>query len=97
MPTPTCCSPRRIVDQTRLLDNIRSVLPERSAALLSDIVAMYRLEQGAAEIVSYLAIDDGDVVVEMDDSEETVLDYDDPADPAGTKRARLPKVTVKRR
>lgn len=85
------------VDQTRLLENIRSVLPERSAALLSDIVAMYRLEQGAAEIVSYLAIDDGDVVVEMDDCEETVLDYDDPADPGSTKRARLPKVTVKRR
>ena len=85
------------VDQTRLIDNIRAVLPERSAALLSDIVAMYPLEQGAAEIVSYLALDDGDVAVEMDDSDETVLDYDDPADPANVKRARLPKVTVRRR
>jgi hypothetical protein len=85
------------VDQTRLIDNIRAVLPERSAALLSDIVAMYPLEQGAAEIVSYLALDDGDVAVEMDDSDETVLDYDDPADPTNVKRARLPKVTVRRR
>ena len=38
-----------------LADNIRAVLPEHSAALLSDIVAMYPLEQGAAEIVGYLA------------------------------------------
>lgn len=85
------------VDQTRLIDNIRAVLPERSAALLSDIVAMYPLEQGAAEIVNYLALDDGEVAVEMDDSDETVLDYDDPADPTNVKRARLPKVTVRRR
>jgi hypothetical protein len=85
------------VDQTRLIENIRAVLPERSAALLSDIVAMYPLEQGAAEIVSYLALDDGDVAVEMDDSDETVLDYDDPADPTNVKRARLPRVTVRRR
>ena len=85
------------VDQTRLIDNIRAVLPERSAALLSDIVAMYPLEQGAAEIVGYLALDDGDVAVEMDDSDETVLDYEDPADPANVRRARLPRVTVRRR
>lgn len=85
------------VDQARLTDNIRAVLPEHSAALLSDIVAMYPLEQGAAEIVSYLTLDDGDVAVEMDDSEETVLDFEDPANPAVIKRARLPKVTVKRR
>jgi hypothetical protein len=84
------------VDQARLIDNIRAVLPEHSAALLSDIVSLYPLEQGAAEIVSYLALGDGDVAVEMDDSDETVLDYDDPADPLRVRRARLPKVTVRR-
>lgn len=85
------------VDQARLIENIRSVLPKRSAALLSDIVAMYPLEQGAAEIVGYLALDDGEVTVELDEADETVLDYNDPGDPAITKRARLPKVTVRRR
>ena len=85
------------VDQARLADNIRAVLPERSSALLSDIVAVYPIEQGAAEIVGYLALDDDDVEVEMDDTDETVLDYPDPADPDITKRARLPKVTVRRR
>jgi Protein of unknown function (DUF3375) len=85
------------VDQARLIDNIRTVLPERSAALLSDIVALYPLEHGAAEIVGYLALDDGDVAVELDESDETVLDYSDPDDPTLAKRARLPKVTVRRR
>lgn len=85
------------VDQARLIDSIRAVLPEHSAALLSDIVAMYPLEQGAAEVVSYLALDDDDVAIEMDDSDETILDYGDPADPTIVRRARLPKVTVRRR
>lgn len=85
------------VDPVRLLSNVRAILPERSAALLSDIVTFYPIEQGAAEIVGYLALDDGDVTVEMDESDDTVLDYADPTDPDATKRARLPKVTVKRR
>ncbi|MGL5867237.1 MAG: DUF3375 domain-containing protein [Dermatophilaceae bacterium] len=85
------------VDQARRVDNIRTVLPERSVALLSDIVAMYPLEQGAAEIVGYLALDDEDLVVEMDESGETILEYGDRDDSSGATRARLPKVTVKRR
>ena len=85
------------VDQARLVDNIRAVLPERSSALLSDVIAMHPIEQGAAEIVGYLALNDDDVTVDMDDADETLLDYSDPADPDSTKRARLPKVTVRRR
>ena len=85
------------VDPARLLGNVRAILPQHSAALLSDIITFYPIEQGAAEIVGYLALDDGDVAVEMDESDETVLDYDDPSDPRTTKRARLPKVTVRRR
>lgn len=85
------------VDHARLVGNIRAVLPQRSSALLSDIVAMYPIEQGAAEIVGYLALTGDDVTVEMDDSDETTLEYPAPADPGTTKRARLPKVTVRRR
>lgn len=85
------------VDQDRLGDNIRAVLPERSAALLSDIVALYPLEQGAAEIVGYLALDDGQITVEMDESDETMLEYADPDEQTRMRRARLPKVTVRRR
>lgn len=85
------------VDQARLIEIVRSVLPESSMALLSDVVAMHPIEQGAAEIVGYLALSDEDVTVEMDDADETVLEYADPADPEVTRRARLPKVTVRRR
>ncbi len=84
------------VDQVRLAETIRAVLPENSSALLSDVIAVHPIEQGAAEIVGYLALNDDDVSVDMDDTDETVLDYPDPAHPDVTKRARLPKVTVRR-
>ena len=49
------------------------MLPENSSALLSDIVAVHPIEQGAAEIVGYLALNDEDVAVDMDETDETVL------------------------
>ncbi len=85
------------VDQARLAEIIRTVLPENSSALLSDVIAMHPVEQGAAEIVGYLALNDEDMAVEMDDTDETFLEYSDPAAADVTKRARLPKVTVRRR
>lgn len=84
------------VDAARLAGNIRAVLPEHSSALLSDIVEMYPLEQGAAEIVAYLALSDDDLVIEMDEADQTLLEYADPADPARILRARMPSVTVRR-
>jgi hypothetical protein len=84
------------VDSARLAGNIRSLLPENSSALLSDIIEMYPIEQGAAELVSYLALSDDDITVEMDDTDETLLDISDPADPGHTRRVRLAKVTVRR-
>jgi Protein of unknown function (DUF3375) len=85
------------VDQARLVEIIRTVLPESSSALLSDVIAMHPIEQGAAEIVGYLALNDDEVTVDMDDTDESLLEYSDPADPDITKRARLPKLTVRRR
>lgn len=85
------------IDHARLIANIESAMPRNTTALLTDIVAMYPIEQGAAEIVGYLALDNGDLSVVMDESDESVLEYADPTDPQVTKRATLPKVTVKRR
>lgn len=83
------------IDQARLADNVRSAVPERGSALLSDIVRVYPIEQGAAEIVGYLALSDDDLEVAVDDQEEeTVIEYDDGE---LVRRARLPKVTVTRR
>lgn len=84
------------IDSARLAANIRSLLPEHSTALLSDIIAMYPIEQGAAELVGYLALADDDIEVEMDDSDETLLEINDPEDPDHGRRIRLAKVTVKR-
>ncbi|MFZ5846553.1 MAG: DUF3375 domain-containing protein [Actinomycetota bacterium] len=85
------------VDLARLATNIRTVVPPRGTALLRDIVDLYPLEQGAAELVSYLALTDDDLTVEMDETEEMLVDYPDPSDPAVVRRVRLPKVTVTRR
>jgi flagellar motility protein MotE (MotC chaperone) len=84
------------VDTARLARNIRTVLPARSSVPLSDIIALFPVEQGAAEIVGYLALSDDDLDVELDDAGEMLLEYSDPSDPLLTNRARLPQVTVRR-
>lgn len=85
------------IDQVRLAETIRAVLPRNTSALLSDVIAAHPVEQGAAEIVGYLALNDEDVSIDMDETEETILEYVDVADSDVIKRARLPKVTVRRR
>lgn len=82
------------VDQARLAENIRAVLPERSSTLLSDIVEFYPVTQGAAEIIGYLSLNEADLAVDLDEAEETIIDYRDPE--GCSRRARLPKVTVSR-
>ena len=85
------------IDQTRLIANIQAAMPHGTAALLSDIVALHPIEQGAAEIVGYLALEGDELSVDMDATESSTLDFVDPANPEVTKIARLPKVTVRRR
>jgi hypothetical protein len=83
------------VDHARLADNIRTVVPQRSSALLTDIIGLYPIQQGVAEIIGYLALTDDDLDVTMDEADEILLEY---ADLDGVpRRARLPKVTVSRR
>jgi flagellar motility protein MotE (MotC chaperone) len=83
------------VDQARLADNIRTILPSRSATLLTDILDFYPVQHGAAEILGYLSLSEDDLTVTVDDNEEILIDYAD-AEGRG-RRARLPKVTVSRR
>ena len=88
---------QRFVNAARLAETVRAVLPPRSSMLLEDIVDLFPLEQGAAEIVCYLGMGDDELSVELDDDDETVLDYPDPDDEQRWRRVRLPKVTVRRR
>lgn len=83
------------VDQTRLVRNIRTLLPPQSSATLEEIVDFHPVAQGAAEIVGYLTLNEDDIDVTLDESGETLLEYLDPD--GGIHRARMPKVTVSRR
>lgn len=83
------------VDQARLAENIRTVLPERSSTLLTDILDFYPVQQGIAEILGYLSLAAEDLTVTLDETEESLLDYSD-SDSNG-RRARLPKAMVSRR
>ncbi|PAY22177.1 hypothetical protein CEY15_15030 [Dietzia natronolimnaea] len=83
-----------IVDPARLAARLRNLVPERGTALLEDVVTMYPVEHGAAELVGYLALDTDDIEVTTDEQEETVIEYDE----AGrSMRARMPRVVVRRR
>lgn len=82
------------VDQVRLAENVRAAVPERGSALLSDIIRVYPIEQGAAEIIGYLALTDDDLEVVVDERDEAVIEY---VHADTVRRARLPKVTVTRR
>ncbi|MEP7331271.1 MAG: DUF3375 domain-containing protein [Terracoccus sp.] len=82
------------VDHARLAENVRTAIPAHASALLADIVELYPIEQGAAEIVGYLALTDDDIEVSMDETETTHIEY---TDGDRMRRARLPQVTVTRR
>ncbi len=84
------------------LSSIRHVWPAtsdpsyRSGArrCSSDIIDLYPVEHGAAEIVGYLALTDEDIEVTMDEDAEILVEY---TDGDTVRRARLPQVTVTRR
>jgi hypothetical protein len=85
---------QRFVDGSRLAANIRSVVPPRSTARLEDILALFPVEQGVAEIVGYLALDDPDLEVTLAEEGESLVEFVG-AD-GRPHRVRLPEVTVTR-
>lgn len=86
---------QNFVDHARLAGNIRAVLPPASATALTSIIDMFPIEQGVAEIIGYLALTDEDLTVDLDESEQMVIDYRDINDQP--RRLHTPKVTVSRR
>ncbi|MFT4234314.1 MAG: DUF3375 domain-containing protein [Microbacterium sp.] len=85
---------QRYIDTARLADNIRAVVPPRSTARLDDIVALYPIEEGIAEVLGYLSLDGDEIGIEMG-ADEMALDYRD-AD-GRAKSVRMPEVQVVRR
>jgi flagellar motility protein MotE (MotC chaperone) len=84
---------QRFVDTARLSENIRAVVPPRTVAALDDIIALYPVQEGVAEILGYLTLDDGEISVDVGD-DETTIDYVDAV--GETKRVRMRKVMVTR-
>ena len=83
-----------VVDPARLATRIRSLIPVHGTARLEDIISLYPLQHGAAEIVGYLALDEDDLEVTTHEHEETVIEYHE----AGRHmRATTPQVEVTRR
>lgn len=75
--------------------NIRAIVPPRTAAALDDIIRLYPVQDGVAEILGYLTLDDGDIDIDIDMGDrEMIIDYTTPD--GESKRVLLRKVTVTR-
>ncbi|MBD3940258.1 DUF3375 domain-containing protein [Microbacterium sp. NEAU-LLC] len=87
---------QHVIDTARLIGNIRAIVPPRATVTLDDIVALYPVQEGAAEILGYLTLDDEELSIAVaENGPETTIDY---VDAAGTpRRVRMPQVTVTRR
>lgn len=85
---------QRFVDTHRLAENIRNIVPPRSRADLTDVIELYPIEEGVAEILGYLTLADGEITVELISNEETVVEY--MTHTGETKRLRMPRAVVKR-
>ena len=86
---------QRFIDTAALASNIRAVVPPRSRVDLAEILTLFPVEDGVAEILGYLSLSGEEIDVEMDDDQEMTIDY---TDPAGTmRRVRLPHTTVARK
>lgn len=82
------------VDQGKLAQQLRAVVPPGASVLLEDVIQMYPVQQGAAEILGYLSLKDEDIDVVIEDEGDTVIEYQEAGEP---RRARLSRVVVKRR
>lgn len=86
---------QRFIDKARLAANIRAIVPPRSSVEFAEVLALYPVEEGVAEILGYLSLADDEFDLELRDDEEMTIDY---LDTAGTRRrAHLPRTTVTRR
>lgn len=86
---------QRFVDAARLAQNIRTVVPPRSTAELGDVLELYPVTEGIAEILGYLALTDEDIEVSLDSEAEIAIDYTDID--GRERRVMMPKATVTRR
>ena len=83
------------VDTARLAEQVRTVVPPRSSALLHEIIELYPLRDGLAELMGYLALSEEDLAVELDERREVTVTWHDAE--LGERGVRMPEATVQRR
>lgn len=84
---------QRFVDTERLAENIRAVVPLHTAVALDEIIALYPVEEGIAEVLGYLSLDGDGITVETTD-EQMVIDYSDTG--GAPRRVRMKRALVTR-
>lgn len=82
------------IDSLRLLETLRAAVPRGSSALLEEVLDQAPLEQGAAELVTYLALRDDDISLDFLDADARVS-YEDDEGQAHT--ITMPSTKVHRR
>jgi hypothetical protein len=82
------------VDTARLAEQVRAVVPPRSSALLHEVVELYPLRDGLAELVGYLALSEEDLRVDLDETRTVTVSWTDPS--RGERAVRMPEATVVR-
>jgi hypothetical protein len=82
------------VDKTRLLQSIRRALQFRGQISLEELIQSYPLEQGLAELITYLSLAADDADAFIDDTRRVAISWVDELGFA--RRAHMPAVLFKR-
>lgn len=82
------------VDPARLAATVRQALARSPVVRLSQVIADHPLEQGLAELVTYLTLTDPAFDIVLDDAEHDQVNWVDLH--GATRRARLPRVVFSR-
>jgi flagellar motility protein MotE (MotC chaperone) len=83
-----------VVDKTRLRQNVRQALQSRSQVSLRDLAIEHPIEQGLAELVTYLQMSSTELTAHVDESESEIIEWwtEVADDLPRLKRVRMPLV-----
>lgn len=91
---PTALFEQVFVDRERLSATVRGELAGRAQIGLADVLARHPIEQGLAELVTYLSLHGDGFDVVFDESTHEYVEWRDERDEP--RRARIPRVTYAR-
>jgi len=90
---PTALFEQVFVDRERLRGTLQRELTSRSQVGLAEVIERNPIEQGLAELIAYLSLDDTEFQVVFDESAHEHIEW---SEEDRTRRARVPRVTYAR-